>query len=133
MRKAISPLIIGIAVLTGCTTEVVREVEVTQTTEAPQPRPSTPSSLDYARYLQYVNSQSLAALSISDYDLTTYGDGVCELLDQGEPFSEIVSFLGDGVLLTDDEAALIASVLTAAVVYLCPEYESEMNQYINSI
>lgn len=132
MRKFLIATVIGVAALSGCTTEVVREVPVTQAPVETRPAPTGPSSLDYINYLDHVNSQSFAAMTVSDAELTNWGDGVCTALDSGDSFADIVEYLGNASPnMSNDDAALVASVLWAAVTYLCPEYESEMSAYIN--
>jgi len=141
MKKILAPSIIGLLALSACTTkEVVREVPVTQptVTTAPYVPPvssnSEPTYSDYQDYLDHVNSQSLAALTVSDSDLIQYGDNICAALDGGMSFGGLVQYFQDEVgVMSDDTATFVSSIVAAAVVYLCPEYNDAMQSFLGNV
>lgn len=141
MKKLLLPIAVSVLALTACTTkEIVREVTPTTNTpntQAPivtNPPVNNPSYGDYQLFLNHVNSQSYAALTLPDSELMVAGDNVCSALDNGMSFSGMVTFLQNEVgYMTEDDATFLASVVAAAVVYLCPEYTAEMNSYLGTV
>ena len=128
-------LIVSLLVLAGCKTEtIVREVPASSSTTTIYQPPApvyNPTTMDYNAYLAFVNSYSTGALLISDYDLITYGDNVCTTLFSGSSVQDVVEYLSS-TPMSYSESSLVASVVSGAITYLCPEFLNEMNFYLEN-
>jgi hypothetical protein len=129
MRKLTTLTIIGALALSACTTErIVERAPETSSRPAPAPAPQDPSG----DFLAYVNQTAGDAIYWSDDDLLEVGLLVCEALDSGATMREVAQTMEDSAV-TNGDVELFATVMYAAVINLCPQYEQALMAYINSI
>ena len=89
------------------------------------------SSNKYDDYYEHVLSNSGQAQTTSKSDVIELGDLVCGALDKGNTFSAVTSTLSD-VADGQTDTEYYAAVVTGAVKYICPEYFSALESYLNN-
>jgi hypothetical protein len=106
-----------------------------ETVDAPVPSPivtEPPASTNkYDDYMDHVLNNSGKANSWSKSDIIEFGDLVCQALDEGNSVRAVVNLL-NGYASTTSDVELFASVMTGAVIYICPEYKASMSAYLNN-
>lgn len=105
------------------------------TTAAPIPTnpPATaaPAANKYDQYLDHVYNNSGKAYTFGEAKLIEFGDLVCGALDDGNSIRAVVNLLSNYSSGYQDNE-LFASVVFASITYICPEYTSDLNNYINN-
>lgn len=91
----------------------------------------TPSKNKYDEYMDHVLNNSGQANTWSKADVIEFGDLVCQALDKGNSIRSVVSLLNQ-YAKTDSDVEFFASVAFGAINYICPEYKSDLNAYLNS-
>jgi hypothetical protein len=102
----------------------------TKDTVAQQPAPS-PATNKYDDYMDHVLNNSGKANSWSKSDIIEFGDLVCQALDEGNSIRAVVNLLNSYASTTSD-VEFFASIMTGAVIHICPEYKPAMSAYLNS-
>lgn len=122
MKKAITGLAIGAAILSlsACTVEVKESPRETRETSAPvQTVPPRPSSGADNQYIQAIQSNYPAVLSLFNRSvLVELGYVVCQAINEGMTMESMVNvFLSEG--FTDME--FMGTVVGSAIFFFCPE------------
>lgn len=131
MRKLTTLITIGAIALSACTTERIVE-RAPETSSRPAPAPAPAPSDPTGDFLAYVNQTAGDAAYWSNDDLLEFGLLVCDALDSGATMAEVTQVMEDSAT-TDGDVELFATVMYAAVIHLCPQYERALMAYINSI
>jgi hypothetical protein len=108
----------------------------TKDTVAQQPapvetNPPAPATNKYDNYMDHVLNNSGKANSWSKSDIIEFGDLVCQALDEGNSVRAVVNLL-NGYASTTSDVEFFASVMTGAIMHICPEYKPAMSAYLNS-
>lgn len=127
MRITHTLLIASTLTLGACTTEVVREVPVSTDTRPPA---TAPAASKWDNYLDEVKANA-STYGWTNSDLTDTGSLVCEALDSGNSVREVAAVMEESAV-TNDDIAIFAAVLYAAVLHLCPAYTQAMYDFIGS-
>lgn len=122
--------------LSSCgTTTVIREV--TATTQQSKeivvvtvPTQETMPTNKYTKFHDHVMENSGQAQTWDKSKLIELGDLICGALDDGNSVAAVIELLESYSSGTSD-TELFASILVGAVSYLCPEYASQFDNYIN--
>lgn len=106
------------------------------TTDAPAPvitnPPYTPPAQNkYDQYMDHVLNNSGQANTWSKADVIEFGDLVCGALDNGNSVRQVVNLL-EGYAKSSSDVEFFASVAFGAITYICPEYKSDLDYYLNS-
>lgn len=129
VMKKVALTAVAVLSLTACGTKtIVREVAPTPT-DAPVTAPATNK---YDDYVAWVKNNSGQANSASNSQIIETGDTICNALDSGRSIKEVADLMTE-TANTASDIELYAAVLYGAVVYLCPEYRAEMNEYLASV
>ena len=108
-----------------------------KTTNAPAPVVTNPPitaapvTNKYDDYMNHVLNNSGQANSWSKADVIEFGDLVCQALDNGNSVRSVVNLLNNYAKTTSD-AEFFASVMIGSIKFLCPEYMSDLQYYLNS-
>lgn len=128
MKKILALALVSTAVLSACGTKtIIKEVAAT-TTVAPYVAPVTNK---YDDYYAHVLKNSGQANSESKADVIEFGDLVCQSLDAGNSVQKVVALLNSYAETTSDRE-LYAAVITGAIMYLCSEYNSALQNYLDA-
>jgi len=84
-------------------------------------------SANYDLYLASVRKKSPVAESMTDTSLSEVGDLVCESFYAGLSMGIVLTILENA---TNKDTDLGASILIAAINYICPEYTADINTSI---
>lgn len=129
---AVSALLLGILIAPGNsdkssnpTTVVTQPVVVTLATTP------LPVVNKYDQYLEHVYNNSGQANTMSKADLIELGDLICQRLDEGNSIRTIVSVVSNAAS-TNSDMELGAAAIYGAVHYICSEYISDLNAYLNN-
>jgi hypothetical protein len=95
------------------------------------PAPQAPSTNKYDDYMDHVLNNSGKANSWSKSDIIEFGDLVCQALDEGNSVRAVVNLL-NGYASTTSDVEFFASIMTGAVLHICPEYKPAMSAYLNN-
>jgi hypothetical protein len=95
------------------------------------PAAPAPIKNKYDDYMNHVLNNSGKANSWSKSDIIEFGDLVCQALDEGNSIRAVVNLL-NGYASTTSDLEFFASIMTGAVINICPEYKSAMSAYLNS-
>lgn len=106
-------------------------VATTDTTDAPAPIITAAPVNKYDQYYEHVLNNSGQANTMSKSDVIELGDLVCQALDQGNSIASVVQVVSNSSSDSSD-VELGASAIYGAVTYLCPEYDSMMQAYLNN-
>jgi hypothetical protein len=98
-------------------------------TDAPAPQAS--STNKYDDYMDYVLNNSGQANTWSKADVIEFGDLVCQALDKGSTIRSVVNLL-NSYAKTGSDVEFFASVMIGSIRHLCPEYQTDLNYYLNS-
>lgn len=97
---------------------------------APAPEPVLTNEDEYLSDIHEMNDAYIEATS--DADLLAIGNSVCDALDSGFTVEEIIYELGtNGTFESDDQAYAGGIIIAASAVDLCPEYTSQVQDFIN--
>ena len=102
----------------------------TTTTQAPETT-LAPVVNKYDTYLEHLYNNSGQANTWSKAQLIEFGDTVCQALDQGSTVRQVVNLLSS-YAKTPSDIELFAAVAWASITYICPEYKTQMDNYLNS-
>lgn len=83
----------------------------------------------YDAYYEHVLNNSGQANSMDKSKVIELGDLVCEALDQGNSIAAVVAVLSNAST-TSSDVDLAAAAMYGAVIYLCPEYEADLQNYL---
>jgi len=95
------------------------------------PAPQAPPVNKYDDYMNYVLNNSGQANTWSKADVIEFGDLVCQALDKGNTIRSVVNLL-NGYAKTSSDVEFFASVMLASIKHLCPEYQTDLDYYLNS-
>jgi hypothetical protein len=95
------------------------------------PAPQAPSTNKYDDYMDYVLNNSGQANTWSKADVIEFGDLVCQALDNGSSIRSVVNLL-NGYAKTNSDVEFFASVMIGSIRHLCPEYQTDLDYYLNS-
>lgn len=127
MKKIITFAISGL-VLAGCGTQtVVREVTVTPAPVVTQ----APVQNKYDQYISDVHANSGASYGQTDAQLIKVGDLVCQALDEGNSFSDVMSVM-ESSSSGQSDIEMFAAIMYNAIKHICPEYFTSLNNYLAS-
>ena len=121
-------IIFAVAVSGNSSDEVNTDSVAVDTNPPAAPAPTTNK---YDNYMDHVLANSGQANTADPSKLIEFGDLVCETLDEGNSVAYVAALLESYVAKKSD-AELFAAVMTGAVLYICPEYKSQMSAYLNS-
>ena len=100
-------------------------------TNPPYTVPVTQAVNKYDQYMDHVLNNSGQANTWSKADVIEFGDLVCQALDNGNSVRSVASLL-NGYAKTTSDVEFFASVMFGSIKFLCPEYVSDLNYYLNS-
>lgn len=105
-----------------------------QPTNTWTPEPEVPSYSSEEEFLYAVNDMNNSVIAYtSDSDLLDMGWGVCDVLDEGYTLDDIADeLIYNSDLSTETEFEAVGIIMAGAVMYLCPEYEYMVDDFINS-
>jgi len=67
-----------------------------------------------------------------DSTLLSIGHSTCRILNQGYSVNALVTTLSEQGAITTSNAEAVGKILGAAIVTMCPEYTSDMQDFINA-
>jgi NADPH-dependent glutamate synthase beta subunit-like oxidoreductase len=121
-------VIFAIAVSGNSSDEVNTDSVAVDTNPPAAPAPTTNK---YDNYMDHVLNNSGKANSWNKSDIIEFGDLVCQALDEGNSVRAVVNLL-NGYASTTSDVEFFASIMTGAVINICPEYKPAMSLYLNS-
>lgn len=129
MKKKLLTLTAASILIAGCggTKTIIREVAPSPT-EAPYVAPATNK---YEDYYSHVLTNSGQANSEPKSDVIEFGDIVCQALDAGRSVAFVVDLL-NGYAESNSDQELYAAIITGAILYICPEYNSQLQSYLEA-
>lgn len=92
---------------------------------------TAPPANKYDQYMDHVLNNSGQANTWSKADVIEFGDLVCQALDNGNSVRQVVNLL-EGYAKTNSDVEFFASVAFGAITYICPEYTTALDAYLNS-
>lgn len=114
--------------LMGCgKTTIIREVASPTTVVEYQ----APVTNKYDDYYAHVLKNSGQANTEPKADIIELGDLVCQSLDNNNSVRSVVTLLDDYAESTSDRE-LYAAIITGSIMYLCPEYSSDLQNYLEA-
>jgi hypothetical protein len=117
-------------ILTGCSGSSGTPINTVTETVTEEPAYVPTAEDDYLSRLATAGNS--IADSTSDSDLIDLGYQNCELLDDGYTVTEIVEYMTtSGKFSTNEEYSFIGAIIGASVFALCPEYEGQVNDFLN--
>ena len=120
--------LITTVLLLGCgKTTIIKEVAAPTTVVEYQ----EPVTNKYDDYYAHVLKNSGQANSESKADVIEFGDLVCQSLAAGNSVQKVVALLNSYAESTSDRE-LYAAVITGAIMYLCPEYNGDLQNYLEA-
>ncbi len=129
MKKSIALGALAL-ILASCTTEtVIREVPATN---PPAPQSTQPTYTAEDQFIDHVYANATGYIYNSDAELVELGGLVCEALDAGNSVSDVADTL-ELAASTNDDIALFAAIAVGAIWFFCPEYQADLDSYLNSI
>lgn len=127
MKKLLALSLIAVS-LSACGTQtIIREI-APSTTDAPYVAPVTNK---YDDYYAHVLKNSGQANTEPKADVIEFGDLVCQALDAGNSVQKVVKLL-NGYAESNSDIELYAAIITGAVMYLCPEYNNDLQNYLDA-
>jgi hypothetical protein len=99
-----------------------------------QPIPTNPPPAivnKYDAYMDHVLNNSGQANTWSKAEVIEFGDLVCGALDNNTSIRSVVNLL-NSYAKTNSDVELFASVMIGSIRHICPEYQSDLNYYLNN-
>ena len=131
--KRILVPVVAVLALTACGSTTASPASVVTVTAAPAPAPATDSLVvsdsDYLTVLHSLNDPVIEAANESD--LVSIGHSTCDLLDQGNSITDIVTYLVTTNSYTDAETYAIGEIMGAGVAAFCPQYVAEVTAAVS--
>ncbi len=127
MKKLLALSMVAVS-LSACGTQtIIKEVTAT-TAEAPYVAPVTNK---YDDYYAHVLKNSGQANTEPKADVIEFGDLVCQALDNNNSVQYVVKLL-NGYAESNSDIELYAAIITGAIMYLCPEYNTDLQNYLDA-
>ena len=133
ITTAVTAVIITALIVFGMSSSDKASTDVANTAANTTPYVSTsePVSNKYDLYYEYVLDNSGRANTMSKSDVIKLGDLICQYLDLGNSIDELVKLLAEKSADTSAQE-LSGEGLFGAIEYLCPEYRSNLQTYIEN-
>jgi hypothetical protein len=90
-----------------------------------------PTVNKYDAYMDHVLNNSGQANTWSKSEVIEFGDLVCGALDNNTSIRSVVNLL-NSYAKTNSDVELFASVMIGSIRHICPEYQSDLNYYLNN-
>lgn len=118
--------------LTACGSSNTNNTATDTYTTAPAPVETYVASPE-DNFLEGVHSLNDPMIETTDDStLLSIGHSTCRILNQGYSISALITTLAQQDAINSSNAEAVGKIIGAAVVTLCPEYTSDMQDYINS-
>lgn len=127
MKKVAVIITLAIGLSSCATKTIIKEVVSSTTT----PVVTTPVTNKYEDYLSFVSSQSSLTQYEPVQDMYRLADTICLSLDSGRTILQISTTLSQ-TATTNDQLTFYAATMYGAIKYICPEYMSDLNAYLNT-
>lgn len=127
MKKIIGAAFVAVLLLSGCTAVAKPVASESTVADVTNDFSSNVGSSDEELFLQVIQDSAPALFDATTNEkLLGIGNAICDSLDAGATFDEILNVAFEAGLTGKNAGALVA----ASVIGLCPEYTDEMRDFV---